>query len=864
MAGTDNRRVTIFVNGKEVEFSLKGIGAEMAKTRNELRKLTIGTQEYNETASRLKNLQGIYQQHTNQLRQTSEQQGFFSKSLKEAKTTLGDFVSPAALVAGAVAGIGFALNDGIGIMRETNKALKDLQAITGVSAQDLDFFRDTANQFAKEFGAAPAAILEAFKLAGSARPELLESKESMAEFTREAMLLAKASGIELPEAISQLTTIMNANGASTEETARYINVLAAGSKFGAKEVDFLAKAMEKIGPVAATAGLSIEQQTAALELLGEKGFNSAETAGTAYRNILLILQQDERNLTNGKLDMNKAFENYSGVVGNSAELMKIFGKENVSAAQALLLNKERVDQLTDAVTGTNTAQEQAATQMSTLDESLNRLSSRWSTLWSSMGEGENVLTRIVDGLTWVVDNAEQTLRVLKGVATFGLSELNDGVFSMFEGANVNTATSALKASSEVTLKAANDRIKAQAVELQNAGKLDAYIKKQTDALSKMNKDSAQYKALNNEIVQLKLVANAVTEKNIKSEQELLANERERETVAKNAEKSARAAAKAKEDAVRASQERSVAGDRAEGISPIAPRGFEGELQLTTDLELQKQQIILDTAASTNELLAAMDQANFDVEVQKAIEKEQAIADARMSVASSLTGAAETIANQRLNKRVQRERQALEEQKKQGLISEAEYDKKIDQIERAAFQRKKRMDIAAAIINGALTATKASAMLGGPVNPAWGPAMFAIAAQTAAQVGVIAAQEYGEGGMVFGPSHDRGGVPAVMEGGEYVIRKREVTAETMPILEAINNGKLRFMNTAAAVNNTRMDNGNIQSSRSSEMVSSMAASNQAMFDKIDQWQREIKVINSLRDQEDAIDRRKRVQNLANVA
>jgi uncharacterized protein YigA (DUF484 family) len=62
----------------------------------------------------------------------------------------------------------------------------------------------------------------------------------------------------------------------------------------------------------------------------------------------------------------------------------------------------------------------------------------------------------------------------------------------------------------------------------------------------------------------------------------------------------------------------------------------------------------------------------------------------------------------------------------------------------------------------------------------------------------------------------------------------------------------------------MDNGNIQGARSREMASSMAASNEAIFNRMDQWQRELKVVNSLRDQEDAIDRRKRVQNLANVA
>ena len=55
-----------------------------------------------------------------------------------------------------------------------------------------------------------------------------------------------------------------------------------------------------------------------------------------------------------------------------------------------------------------------------------------------------------------------------------------------------------------------------------------------------------------------------------------------------------------------------------------------------------------------------------------------------------------------------------------------------------------------------------------------------------------------GGYLQGPSHEQGGIPAniqngeqvELEGGEYIIRKDSVNAETKPILEKINKtGKL---------------------------------------------------------------------------
>ncbi len=47
-----------------------------------------------------------------------------------------------------------------------------------------------------------------------------------------------------------------------------------------------------------------------------------------------------------------------------------------------------------------------------------------------------------------------------------------------------------------------------------------------------------------------------------------------------------------------------------------------------------------------------------------------------------------------------------------------------------------------------------------------------------------------GGKLKGPSHDKGGIPIEVEGGEYIIKKKSVNSKTEPVLEYINeNGKL---------------------------------------------------------------------------
>jgi hypothetical protein len=54
------------------------------------------------------------------------------------------------------------------------------------------------------------------------------------------------------------------------------------------------------------------------------------------------------------------------------------------------------------------------------------------------------------------------------------------------------------------------------------------------------------------------------------------------------------------------------------------------------------------------------------------------------------------------------------------------------------------------------------------------------------------KKYYKGGKMTGPSHDKGGIPIEVEGGEYVIKKDSVNKETEPILEKINKtGKFNY-------------------------------------------------------------------------
>ena len=180
-----------------------------------------------------------------------------------------------------------------------------------------------------------------------------------------------------------------------------------------------------------------------------------------------------------------------------------------------------------------------------------------------------------------------------------------------------------------------------------------------------------------------------------------------------------------------------------------------------------------------------------------LQKQQEQAQQALQLMQTASDSIFTIMGNNQSKNTERETKRLEERKDAGLITQEEYEKGVEQIERKAFERKKRLDIAQAIINGALAMTKTAGTVGFPLVFAFSPF---VAAMTAAQIAVISSQKYAlggmieefaNGGMVNGRSHAQGGEKFAvggrvveLEGGEAVINKRS-TAMFRNQLSAMN-------------------------------------------------------------------------------
>lgn len=316
------------------------------------------------------------------------QQGFKNTS-RQLKTLILQFV--------ALGGAIMAIRNSIKIVAEFEKSIKNLSAITGAVGKDLEFLRDKAIEISQATTQSAKDVVEGFKLVGSAKPELLKSGAALAEVTKQAILLSEASGMDLNQSVLALTDTLNQFSLGAEEAARVANALAAGSKFGAAEVNNVSAAIVGFGTGAKSANVSVEQSVALIELLAEKGLKGAD-AGIKLRNILLILQTQTKNYKDGVFDLNTALENLEPIMDNTIELNKMFGRQNVNAAQAVAQNRDRIQELTELLTDTNTVTEQAAINNDSLSASWKRLGNAWETFVISGEGGAKFLQNLVDGV----------------------------------------------------------------------------------------------------------------------------------------------------------------------------------------------------------------------------------------------------------------------------------------------------------------------------------------------------------------------------------------------------------------------------------------------------------------------------------
>lgn len=343
----------------------------------------------------------------------------FNKNLYQAQKNLRGFAATSKGVFGglttftsyaaAFVGISTSIHSAVTANMEFEKSLSSLRSLTGVSAQELNYFRTEAIRMGMDSTQSASQMVDAFKLIGSQMPELLKNKTALTQTAEAAVVLAEAAELDVPTAAKALTGALNQMGASSSEASNYINILAAASQQGSADIPYLNKAIENAGGTASSTGVKFNELVAIIEAIAPK-ITDAASAGTNLRNIFLTLESStDQNLRPSVVGLSTAIDNLSKMNLDAVQLTKMFGKESVTAAIAILQEKDAFDELSQSIKDTNTAYNQAAINNDNLAGSIGKLQSSWTSFINTMAGSNGYLKNAVDNLRDVVNWATRAL-----------------------------------------------------------------------------------------------------------------------------------------------------------------------------------------------------------------------------------------------------------------------------------------------------------------------------------------------------------------------------------------------------------------------------------------------------------------------
>ena len=371
------------------------------KVRKELRAAVPGTEQYNAALEQNRRVsEAVARAQRNMQVEIGAQATPIRRSIDSFKRYIGIITT----VIASVTGLTFILNQlrEKRDQREDTKA--DVEALTGLSKENIDWLEGEAKRLSTtvtESGIrirqSATDIMDAFKLVGSAKPELLSNKEALAAVTEQTLILASASGMTLRNAVDAVTLSLNQYGDGADQAARYANVMAAGSKYGSAAVESVTKSIKSSGVAAASANIPIEQLVGTIETLGEKGIKD-EIAGTGLKKFFLTLQTGADDTNPKIVGLETALDNLQKKQLSATKIKKMFGEEGYNVASVLINEAEKVKYYTQAVTGTSVAMEQAATKSDTAAAKLAQAKNKLSEIGMELVEKLNpTIVNAVDG-----------------------------------------------------------------------------------------------------------------------------------------------------------------------------------------------------------------------------------------------------------------------------------------------------------------------------------------------------------------------------------------------------------------------------------------------------------------------------------
>ena len=333
-----------------------------------------------------------------------------ASALGKQKMNIGNYKSAISGLRSGLAQLGLSmgvfqiLKGSFNIVKDFEQGQADLASVLGINVDEMAAL--TAQ--AKELGATTTFTATQVSELQKEYAKLGFSMSEIEAVTEATLSLAEATGTDLGRAAEVTGATIRGFGLSADETQRVVDVMAKSFSSSSLDMEKFATAMSAVAPVAKNAGFSIEQTTALIGTLTDRGID-ASSAGTGLRNMFLDAKK------NG-LSFNEALEQVNGATDKTAESFKLFGKRGATLGVILAENGSSVDELTGKLKDSDgAAKKMADTQRNTLGGAIALLTSAWEGWILKMNEAGGAGDRLGRGIRFLADNLDTILSVMAKV-----------------------------------------------------------------------------------------------------------------------------------------------------------------------------------------------------------------------------------------------------------------------------------------------------------------------------------------------------------------------------------------------------------------------------------------------------------------
>lgn len=214
----------------------------------------------------------------------------FGEALKDA---FDNYIGPAALADRAVDLLVDGAKEAYQTIVDLNKAMTDVQMVTGESAEKTAELAHQYSQMAKELGATTTEI-------ANGASEWLRQGKSVAETNQlleSSMILSKVGAIESSQATELLTSTLNGYKKEANEAMHVVDAMSAVDLAAATSVEELAVALQSTANMARVNGVGFEQLLGMVGAVSEASRRSASVVGNSFKTIFSRLT----NVAAGKM-----------------------------------------------------------------------------------------------------------------------------------------------------------------------------------------------------------------------------------------------------------------------------------------------------------------------------------------------------------------------------------------------------------------------------------------------------------------------------------------------------------------------------------------------------------------------------------